>query len=286
MLGKSERELQSEKPSLPSAQNMLKQATLKLGGPTGEAVRIEDIRFYLGAKFLVQLESGDRNSENFRLLQNAQNLSSPIGVLSAINIFNTQLNSLREELSKTPKGKRDRDLVREGVALGLSRIKLEKEILPTLQRPTDKQASIFEKTPADHQEEARDHLLKPNLLNYTQKEIEATQAALRVWLQQPVDKRITSVELKALLNGVMLRRYDLFVAVNLGELLIKAESFSTSKEGRDAAIRLVEFDGEQLIEMLKEQKLANIDETILRIRHVVAGVKELIGELEKGDKKS
>lgn len=200
---------------LPSAEGILRQATLRLGGVSGEVVKIEDIEYYLGARLLshLELESGDRVSEDYQLLQQAQDLSSPTGVAAAIDILKTQLESLKEEFS-TPKDKRDRKLMREGLALGFSIAMLEKEILPK------SQIAPFKDILAGHK-------------------ITSEQ------LQSIIDGSISQYESKSDLPEQSLE--------NL-ELLRKAKDFRRSKEGREAAVQFIEREVESTISRLRTHR--------------------------------
>lgn len=273
---------------LPSAKDMLRQATLGLGGPSGEVVKVKDIRYYLGARLLFHLESGDRASKDYQLLQQAQYLSSPTGVTAAIDIFKTQFESLREELSTTPKDKRDRDLIREGLALSLSRIKLE-EMLPESQEPTLKQKPTLEDLPGS--------------------------------------RKITSEQLQSFIDVTLLKVESLKnlpkQSLEHLELLRKAKDFRRSTEGRKAAVQFIEravganvsllrgqmfelcmykwmtgdpFITQSILEDLVSRgdpvavgrlKMFNeINEQISTFQNIVTNVVELMGELERGSKRA
>lgn len=270
------------KETLPSAQDTLRQATLRLGGPSGELVKIEDIRYYLGARLLCHLESGDRASNDYQLLQKAQDISSPTGVHAAIEIFKAQFESLKEELSTTPKNTRSRDLVREGVALGLSIIRLEKEMLPKSQKPTVEKKPVA-KADFEDRETARGQ--------FELKKLKTGRAAFDVW-NQPVGHKITEKEVDLLLDASWIitpvgrdpALSELVYAAVL-DLVKKAKDFRNNKEGRGAVVKLVNTQAETIISTTRRLNPPDADEKTSRVRHAVASVKELMGELEKGGKR-
>lgn len=205
---------------LPSAEDTLRQATLRLGGPSGEAIKVEDIRYYLSARLLSHLGSGDKASKDYQLLQQAQDLSSPTGVQAAIEVFKAQFESLREEFSTTPKDKRDRNLIREGLALGLSITNLEKDMLP------NSQIATFNDILAGHK-------------------ITSEQ------LQSVIDGFRFEYESRSNLPEESLK--------NL-ELLRKAKNFRRSKEGREAAVQFIENTVGSMVLSLRIQTRKLLDD--------------------------
>ena len=288
-----------ESRKLPSAESTLRQATLRLGGPSGEVVEVKDVRYYLGARLFRHLESGDRTSKDYQLLQQAQDLSSPIGVQAAIEIFKTQFELSRNELSSTPKGARHRDLMREALAFGISIIKVE-QMLPNPQKPKLDSFAGGHKITSEQPQSDIDSLADGD--------------------------RITSEHLQLVLDGFRLRhdrRNRFNQPSEYLELLIKAQGFTKSKQGREAAVQFIEetlefgvlgvggemdklllplnIPNDPLLASVVLEKRASegdseaaeklkvldiINGKMLRYHKIVRNVGALMGELEKGSKRS